>query len=154
MLRNVQYCTVPGTVVCWRLRQCKPEYVNTDRNTTTESNRHYNSHLPADSSVKIRSLIATLHYITLHYTGIASQVIQYSTMERNASPVSNSGSLGVSSPPSSPVPEDVAARTELGLKKKPRKKRKTTAALDDAVDADQAPIRKPKKPKARRKVSC
>lgn len=76
-------------------------------------------------------------------------------MERNASPVSNSGSLGAaSSPPSSPVPEDGAAQTEEARKKKPRKKRKSASSLEEGLDDDQASIRKQKKAKARRKVSC
>jgi len=73
-------------------------------------------------------------------------------MERSSSPVSNTGSFGTgSSPPSSPVPEEEAARNDQGRKKKTRKKRKTTPSLEGSVDGEQSQIRKPKKPKSRRK---
>jgi hypothetical protein len=73
-------------------------------------------------------------------------------MERSTSPVSNTGSFGTgSSPPSSPVIEEDASRGEQGRKKKTRKKRKTTTSLEEGVEGDQSHLRKPKKPKSRRK---
>lgn len=93
-------------------------------------------------------------------------------MDRS-SPMSNAESLVASSPPSSPGPEDgnnldhpanahhanppsavADAAAEAARKKKAsRKKRKVAVtAPEDEGDLD-APIRKPKKPKQRRKVS-
>ena len=42
--------------------------------------------------------------------------------------------------------------TEARKKKGARKKRKTAIAAEEGADADQAPVRKHKKPKQRRKV--
>ena len=74
-------------------------------------------------------------------------------MERNASPVSNAESLVAPSPPRSPTQEDQGSEvTEARKKKGARKKRKTAIAAEEGADADQAPVRKHKKPKQRRKV--
>jgi len=73
-------------------------------------------------------------------------------MERNASPVSNAESLVAPSPPRSPTQEDQGSEvTEARKKKGARKKRKTAIAAEEGADADQAPVRKHKKPKQRRK---